>query len=87
LLPGEPTGSLPKGGLEGPVDAGYYSESEAQAPEEHGVEAFVAVERQTHGRSRKHSVRRRGPKKKGPVKTPKHRALWGLCPRYSILHD
>ena len=33
------------------ADAGYSSQSEVQALEESGVETFVAVERQTHGRS------------------------------------
>lgn len=33
------------------ADTGYYSQSEVQTLEDGGVEAFVAVERQTHGRS------------------------------------
>jgi len=33
------------------ADTGYYSQSEIETLEENGVEAFVAVERQTHGRS------------------------------------
>ena len=33
------------------ADTGYYSQTEVQALEENGIEAFVAVERQTHGRS------------------------------------
>ena len=33
------------------ADTGYYSQSEVETLESNGVEAFVAVERQTHGRS------------------------------------
>lgn len=33
------------------ADTGYYSQSEVETLEESGVDAFVAVERQTHGRS------------------------------------
>ena len=33
------------------ADTGYYSQSEVEALEDKGIEAFVAVERQAHGRS------------------------------------
>jgi hypothetical protein len=33
------------------IDTGYYFQSEVNTPEEAGLEAFVAVERQAHARS------------------------------------